>query len=243
MYIYIYIYIHIYIYIYIYITKTINNNGVPFIVGPGVCLQSWDGPMNAVRRRVSELVAQPLPTEMLIFAYNSQCVSLLLYIGQLLAPPAGMPQLEMVAFNRILKMPGSFCSIGVATGVAAVGARPGRSCTLSCLASLLRVAVGGKVLFQEWCDTLKRHYQDLVSPLAWVKNAYCGAHWASPGCAASLETSIAGSSALGLAPAWQAMIESAAALARRCLAANMELPRKELYALILKVRFAHSVMD
>ena len=126
------------------------------IMGPAAGARSWTAPLLKYVDRNAAIASSRGPPALCTWFHTTRATPVLQYVAQLQAPPASLAATSMVAFNRVLKAPGSFVSEAVGTMLGEFGIKPFASPSAGCIAALLRTALDGKLVWEPLVEELAR---------------------------------------------------------------------------------------
>ncbi len=118
-----------------------------FYIGPAAKEHSWVAPLAKFDKQVRQIAAAGLSAAVSSLLYSSRAVSVVGYVAQIEALPAGLLRKETWAVNKVLHAPGGAFLPSVAAQLGSLKLKGLRSLSLSCAAALLRTATDGKIKF------------------------------------------------------------------------------------------------
>jgi hypothetical protein len=130
----------------------------------------------------------------------------------------------MVAFNRVLKTPGSFLSEVVGTMLGEFGLQPFSSPSAQCLAALLRTAIDGKLEWAPLVAEILLHNREHVAMRRYVGQMFWDPHWLAPPFVVTLAGAAGHGWPLAVHASWQAPLLAGRAAAVAAAVAAAALP-------------------
>jgi hypothetical protein len=183
------------------------------IMGPGAGERSWAAPLIKYNDRCGAIAASRGPPALATWFHNVRAVTVLQYVAQVQTPPASLFASSMVAFNRVLKAPGSFVSECVGTMLDELDLKPFASPTGQCLAALLRTALDGKLEWRSLICELENHNLENVALRRFADHLLWDPHWLAPPFAVTLASAAGQGLPLRVHDAWIAPLAAGRAAA------------------------------
>jgi len=164
-----------------------------FHSGPVADDQDFCEPLRKFRARTHLVASSTLALAQAASSFNARAVPVLSYVAQLSPPPPRTAATETWAANKVLRMPGNTVSGKAAYALQQLGFPRLRSPAVTCLASLIRAATSGKLL---WADAMFELHQVAEQTLSlrrvFVDRCPWPGFWARPTFARFLQAAAAG---------------------------------------------------
>ena len=120
-----------------------------FWMGPSVtAAENFTAPLSKFKSRVGEIVRSLMAPEAACRQFNTRAVTVTAYVAQIAEMPKSLLHLEAWAGTKICRFPGGTLTAAASANWNKVGCAKLISLTASCIGSMTRTALGGKIQWE-----------------------------------------------------------------------------------------------
>ena len=149
-----------------------------FALGPGVTLESWEGPLSKLEVRARAIGGAKAPPTVSTLLYNSRAVPVVGYVPQLVSPPPSLYKSESLLASHVFHVPPNSFTISNLVRVSEFGGVPFRSAVALSLATAVRAAYATfSDIWGDLWDLLARAGMIGTTQAERDRGIYWGPHW------------------------------------------------------------------